>query len=423
MGQFWLLIATAELFIPIAYCEKIQEVFHWKQLAHQKDVLADAADIIFNEQNPTSQLNESFASYVNVPMGVTHHKGRLFITVPRRFPGVPATLNVIDISSVAKGDMSPPLRAYPDYLINQLHSDYHADRKRIVSVYRSKVDHCNRLWFVDTGRLEYPNNTIQVQRPQLWIIDLIRDRKIRSFEIPETIVQPGDGMASLVVDVDTENCDKAFAYIPDLVQGAIYVYSFEANRMWAFKHTSFQQNPQKANFYVAGLRFVWDDGIFSITLGKRDPLTKARPVYYHPMVSTSEFTTSSQILQNESVANVGDYEHLFQLLGDRGPNSQSTMHYFDEETGVIFFAEVNRNAIGCWNTKNEFTAENYDTIFLDHQHLVYPGDLNADADGIIWVLANNLPTWLYSRLDENRYNFHVWRLTPREAIIGTKCQN
>lgn len=64
--------------------------------------------------------------------------------------------------------------------------------------------------------LEYPDNPIQVQRPQLWIIDVSRDRKVRTFEIPESIVQQGVGMASLVVDVEIESCDKAFAYIPNL---------------------------------------------------------------------------------------------------------------------------------------------------------------------------------------------------------------
>lgn len=54
-------------------------------------------------------------------MGVTHHKGRLFITIPRRRPGVPATLNVIHMDKVAKDEQSPPLDAYPDYIINQLH--------------------------------------------------------------------------------------------------------------------------------------------------------------------------------------------------------------------------------------------------------------------------------------------------------------
>ncbi|XP_058467638.1 L-dopachrome tautomerase yellow-f-like [Malaya genurostris] len=399
-------------------CGSIEEIFHWKKLLF----LEDSKNIAFNDKNTPSRTNESFGERINIPMGITHHKGRLFITIPRKHPSIPAALNVVDISSVPKGDMSPSLKAYPDQISNQIHDVNRTSQDRIVSIYRSKVDVCNRLWFVDSGKLDYPNNSMQIQRPHLWIIDLEQDRKIRAFEIPETVVETGEGMISLVVDAEAEKCDQAFAYIPDLIQASIYVYSFESNRMWSFKHASFQPNPERANFYVAGLRFVWDDGIFSITLGKRNPLTRSRPVYYHPMVSTTEFTTNTTVLQNESLAKTGDYEDLFRALGDRGPNTQSTMHHYDPETGVIFYAEVNRNSIGCWNKKNNFTAENHDVVFLNHQHLVYPGDLNADVDGNIWILANNLPTWLYSKLYENKYNFHVWRMSPRDAIAGTKCQ-
>lgn len=48
--------------------------------------------------------------------------------------------------------------------------------------------------------------------------------------------------------------------------------------------------------------------------------------------------------------------------------------------------------------------------------------IQADVSGAIWVLSNNLPTWIYSRLNVNQYNFYLWRQTPLMAIQGTKCQ-
>lgn len=402
--------------------EKFDLVFKWKQLEYTS-TQTEPGDITFSGPVRTSvpSSNESFVSYNNIPMGATYHNGRVFIAVPRRRPGVPGTLNVIDINK-QEGTKSPKLTPYPEYRVNQLHSDYRADPKRLVSVYRTTVDVCQRLWFVDTGMLEYPNNTMQVQRPQLWIIDLTRDRKVRTFEIPESIVQQGVGMASLVVDADGTDCEKSYAYIPDLVQGAIYVYSFAANRMWAFRHSSFQHDPQRAAFNVAGQRFNWDDGIFSITVGNRDPATLSKPVYYHPMVSTTEFITFTEVLQNEALATNGGYENLFQPIGDRGSNAQSTMHHFDGESQVLFYAEVNRNSIGCWNTQSNFSADNHDIIHHDNERMIYPTDLSADVSGAIWVLSNNLPTWIYSQLNVNQYNFYLWRQTPFMAIQGTKCQ-
>lgn len=51
-----------------------------------------------------------------------------------------------------------------------------------------------------------------------------RDRVIRRFEIPDTIVASGVGMASITVDADERNCENTFAYVPDLANSRIYVY-------------------------------------------------------------------------------------------------------------------------------------------------------------------------------------------------------
>ncbi len=69
-----------------------------------------------------------------------------------------------------------------------------------------------------------------IQRPSLWLIDLKTDKRIRRFEIPDTIVKEGHGMVSLRVDVDKGNCDKAFAYIPDYLKQKIYVYRYNSGR-------------------------------------------------------------------------------------------------------------------------------------------------------------------------------------------------
>lgn len=64
----------------------------------------------------------------------------------------------------------------------------------------------------------------QVQRPAIWVMDPETDLVIRRFEIPESIVQMGNGLASITVDVDANNCDHAFAYIPDLAAYHLYTY-------------------------------------------------------------------------------------------------------------------------------------------------------------------------------------------------------
>lgn len=64
---------------------------------------------------------------------------------------------------------------------------------------------------------------MQVQKPSIWIMDLSTDRLLRRFEIPESTVEQGQGLASITIDTD-KGCDKSFAYIPDLVNNQLYVY-------------------------------------------------------------------------------------------------------------------------------------------------------------------------------------------------------
>ena len=71
-------------------------------------------------QGPSEHHEEAaYIAYNNVPMGVTHYQGRLFITVPRRRPGIPATLNYVPVESKITVP-SPLLRGYPDYETNAL---------------------------------------------------------------------------------------------------------------------------------------------------------------------------------------------------------------------------------------------------------------------------------------------------------------
>lgn len=86
---------------------------------------------------PSSTPDVEYTPYNNVPMGATHHKGRLFITMPRRRTGIPSTLNYIDMSKAA-GNQSPRLRAYPNLEVNALNvsiSNYDLHEENFLYLY------------------------------------------------------------------------------------------------------------------------------------------------------------------------------------------------------------------------------------------------------------------------------------------------
>lgn len=86
---------------------------------HSSDtIIFDFVDKRFNDLTAT-EIRDNFIQFNNFPMGMMHHKGRLFITLPRRRPGIPATVAFI-VANGSRGS-SPSLQAYPDFRTNQLH--------------------------------------------------------------------------------------------------------------------------------------------------------------------------------------------------------------------------------------------------------------------------------------------------------------
>lgn len=112
--------------------------------------------------------------------------------------------------------------------------------------------------------------------------------------------------------------------------------------------------------------------------------------------SFSEFAVSTRVLRNETLATrsfhgddiqvswkIPSRRHFFilfsrlKLIGNRGENTQSTMHGYHQKTGVMFFAEINKNAVTCWNSKSTLRPSNMGEVARDNVTLVYPSDLNV----------------------------------------------
>lgn len=70
--------------------------------------------------------------------------------------------------------------------------------------------------------------------------------------------------------------------------------------MWTITNSYFNHDPTKGDLNVAGQQFRWTDGVFSVALG--DKRNNDRQAYFHPMVSTNEFSVSSNYLNNEAMA-------------------------------------------------------------------------------------------------------------------------
>ncbi|CAB3252668.1 unnamed protein product [Arctia plantaginis] len=354
--------------------------------------------------NPSEERGRFFVQYNNLPMGAERVGNRLFITIPRRRYGIPATINYISLS---QRSLSPALSPYPNMRAS----------RSVVSVYRTRADECDRLWAVDTGAIEIPNNVLYLQRPSILVYDLNTDRQILKYELKNADLPANNtatGLASITVEIRNNDCFDAYAYIADVVTYGLIVYSLKQNTSWRHSHNYFSFLPTAGDLRVAGQSFQWNDGVFSLTLGRMQS-DGCRPAYFHPMVSSQEFVVSTCELQRTEANHTA-----FRFLGDRGANTQSTMHGVHTPTNVMFFAEIGRDAVSCWNVDKPLRSDNIAVLARDEERMSYPSDLHITGDEV-WVMVNRLPRFIYSRLDTSDYNFFVYRAKVQDLIEGTVC--
>lgn len=144
-----------------------EPLFSWRQIDFTDDNELNEENIYFEPPpnrirkanlNNNGGVHDDYIQYNNVPMGATRWRGKIFVTLPRRRPGVPATLAYIVANKTRRSNIDVPLMPYPDLEVNRLRTRPVKGLTSLVSVYRTTADECDRLWMVDTGLLEYPGN-------------------------------------------------------------------------------------------------------------------------------------------------------------------------------------------------------------------------------------------------------------------------
>lgn len=139
------------------------------------------------------------------------------------------------------------------------------------------------------------------------------------------------------------------------------------------------------------------------------------------MSSTKEFVVSTEIIQNETIAS--NSYHAYKELGNRGPSSQSSGSSFHEQSGVLFYTLLNKNGVGCWNSKNkEYSPHTNGIVATDNTTMIFPNDLKVDKKGVLWVLTDKLPNFWFGQLNFNEVNFRIFSAPVEEAIKGTVCE-
>lgn len=419
--------------LTLCHGAKLEEKFSWKTMSFAwPNPEAEQQAIESGRYNPNN----------NLPLGLEIWKDKLFVTVPRWKGGVASSLNYIQLPADEK---SPVLHPYPSWSANTLPIEVTKDgaaettggradapkpaatgeglkdNSTIISTFRVTTDQCNRLWVMDTGLADILGNPNQIAPPAIVIFDLNTDQLIRRYTIPSEHVKEDTFYANIVVEVPNDDCDNAYAYIPDLGSYALVVYSYQKDKAWKVKHNFFHFDPLSGDYNVGGVNFQWTDGVFAIAIGNQKP-DGTKNVYFHALSSTKEFYVPNTVLQNETHATSTDAYYDFKLLGERGQNGQSSAEVFDKETGVVFYTQVNKDAVGCWNTKKQYNPDTQGLVDSDSTALIFPNDLKVDESGYLWVLSDKMPVFIYKNLNPEEENYRILRGRTTDIIRGTPCE-
>ncbi|XP_037732274.1 protein yellow isoform X3 [Drosophila subpulchrella] len=354
----------------------------------------------------------------NLPLGIDVHKNRLFVTTPRWKDGVPASLGTIPFPPT---ESSPAIRPYPNW---EAHGNpKNPDCLKLMSVYRTAVDRCQRIWLIDSGIVNATVNLNQICPPKIVVYDLKRDELIVQYNLESSQVKQDSLHSNIVVDIG-DHCDDAHAIVSDVWRYGLVVYSLSKNRSWRVTNYNFYPDPVASDFNIYGLNFQWLDGVFGMSISYNEKMMQ-RVLYFHPMASFKEFMVPMDLLLNESLWQTNNQENAkyFISIGDRGYNSQSSTSAITR-SGVMFFTQVHQDNIGCWDTSKPYTRAHLERLLENGSNLIqFPNDLKVDNedDQSLWIISNRLPIFLYSNLDYGEVNFRILKANVKKAISNGIC--
>lgn len=257
--------------------------------------------------------------------------------------------------------------------------------KSLISVNSLVIDKCDRLWFIDTGVLDYYDNAnqrqtpaITVQRPAIWVVD-IRKKDLflihQRFELNDRVVPTPAGLRGFAVDVPGAcSGTSGVAYIANAIDNRMVVYDMDRQSAWFFEDSSMTPShgpPSRLNFGEDQINIKL--GITDVAIGFRDD-QKGRSVYYVPYSSNDLYVISTEHLKYSDY--VKPVSNEFNLIGNRGSDSQTESIVFDPRNGILFYAEVQTKSIKCWNVRKSLRNSSTGTIYQD-ERLNYPADLSV----------------------------------------------
>ncbi|XP_074093821.1 uncharacterized protein LOC141524070 [Cotesia typhae] len=339
-----------------------------------------------------------------VPTGFEVSEHRIFIATPRIRAGVPATLSVIP-RDLPLGS-SPQLDAYPSW-------DWHGTGKGnfncsgLISVYRIRIDKCNRLWVLDSGINTSVDDFQVLCPPKLLVFDLQTDQLVRQVIFPREVLRPDTLLTNLVID-DTEarTCDDVFVYITDTVGPGLLVFDGTADRSWRYVHASMLPDPNFSTYRIGSDTFELFDGVVGLTFSPRENL-----VYYQPLATDRIFSVSSLVLK----AGPLPFGQQLPVTVVGKKSSQGLALTVNQRDNSLIFSPFTETAIASWSpatNKQRVLAFSAEKLQFVAELMWYERD-----NGNIWILSSRFQKYFNRQVNPREINPRLLRIRSKSPLL------
>nr|CAI5827577.1 unnamed protein product [Callosobruchus analis] len=358
-------------------------------------------------------------SLIDVNVFYGHHPSekKMFVTIPRFQKGVPFSVGTVT-NKTRNGN--PVIAPFPSW--DWYRNVETCGPRRIVSVYRTAIDRCGRLWVLDNGVLLDK----MACQPQILAFDIRTGRLLYRHEFSKDITIDITLMVTIMVDV-RDSCDDVFIYSADCQGNAIYVTDVSNDVSWAVKDKTMYPWPTYGTYKILGTTFDIMDGVLGISLEPYHP-GKDRKLYYHAMSSPTENWVYTSYLRNRTMFLGGELstpEIFHTYEGKR--STQSAAEVIDSK-GTMFFGLHGKQELACFDTSGEYgSRSSMGVIERNDETLQFVSGIKVakNSRGIeeLWAVTTPFQKVYTDTLDTKEINFRILGAKVDDLTYGSLCRH
>ncbi|KAK4874680.1 hypothetical protein RN001_014040 [Aquatica leii] len=376
-----------------------------KTTAQNLETIAQWNVMDFNFPHSDYGFISNFKPERTVVTGLEVSHDRVFVSMPRLYSGVPATVGFIP-KNIAPGS-SPKVHAFPNWDFHEVGRGVNSSCDGLTSVYRLKLDSCGRLWVLDSGIMTSLEDFRRICPPKIVIFDLNTDLVARTIIFPREVLRPSTLLTNLVIDESVQGtCDSAFVYITDTVAPGMIVYDSLTERAWRVMHPSMFPDPDFSDSTINDETFTLMDGVVGLTHSPNLGV-----LYYQPLATNRIFSVPTAALRKGPPA---ELETLpVSLVGTK--SSQGIALVVDPRDDTLYFSPLTETSIGTWNPHNN----NQRLVSYDQERLQFVADMRWNPeDGNLWIVSTRFQKFFRRSLNTNDFNIRVLRISTSPSTIG-----